>query len=103
MATQEQKKLEAAFEKWAGKAKLKTSPNSHFEGEKYVMAKPFTVSLKWGDARLGNRIGIVLNLPEGCLTVLSGFLTPSKLLALMESGKEDFKTEIARYKKTYKD
>lgn len=98
-----QKILDTAFEKWATAVKLKTSPLSHFEGKKYVMAKPFTVSLQWADARIGNRIGIVLNLPKGVLTVLSGFLTPNKLLTLMEDKKADYKEEIAKYKKTYKD
>lgn len=91
--------LENEFLHFAKSQKLKIGEQSHFEGEKYTIAKPFTVSLKNADSRCGNRIAIILHLPGGCVHPLTSFHTPLMLSRYMSAREENLSKEVARYKK----
>ena len=75
--------IKELFEVFAKHLKLKTSETSHFDGDKYVVAKEGTISLNKSDIRCGNRIGIIGNGKNGTISLLSGYLPPKELIAYM--------------------
>lgn len=96
------KDLESKFKEFAQIQKLKIGIQSHHEGQKYVLAKPFTVSLKYADIRCGNRLAIIMHLPGGVIHALTPFFTPLKLFKYMNETKDILRKEVLRYKNSYK-
>lgn len=95
------KDVENKFTEFATNQKLKIGIPSHHEGKKYVCAKPYTVSMKYADIRCGNRLAIIIHLPNGCIGTLTPFLTPLKLFKYMNETRENLRKEVLRYKKVY--
>jgi hypothetical protein len=82
--------IKAYVVKYAAENGVTFSDESHFEngyGSKYITAPVNTIGLKNADARLGNRLAIVRHLEGGCISVISGYLTPTKLMQWMMENK----------------
>lgn len=82
--------LKAAVIKWCADNKKKFSEESHFEngyGSKYIIAPDGTFGIKYADARCGNRLSIVKHGNDGTVSLVSGYLTPLKLIEWMLENK----------------
>lgn len=97
--------LETAFENFCKSQGLEAGEPSHFEngyGSNYITAKPFTVSIANADARLGDRRAVVLHLPSGAISPLTGYETSAKLARELTTPTRDYKADVERYKEVYK-
>lgn len=95
------KELENNFTDFAKANKFKVD-KSRFEGEAYVMAKPGTIYLKFGDVRIGRRAGIALNLKSGGIHMMTSYMPYGELLSYMQGLNRNIKKDIAQIKRDYK-
>ena len=89
--------LKTEFENFAKVQGLKVSAPSHFEGEKYVLAKKGAVSLRSADARCGYRFAVVLNTKRGCVSPITSFLPPKELVQLFAGAYTNWKQEVKKH------
>ena len=96
------KELEQKFEEYCKSQKL-TIEMSHFEGDKYISAKPFTVFLKGSDARLGDYYAIAVNLPSGGIKLMVGYSSRSEMFGWLDGALSlSINTQIHSLKNQYR-